>query len=1816
MEGEGGSEGENNQRRGGTDDNSNENFNGSNSKVANSNEGQSKPKRQMKTPYQLETLEKAYALETYPSEAMRAELSEKLALSDRQLQMWFCHRRLKDKKDLPPKKPPKKAVEKVREPEPEPVPDSPVDDHRLGPELGDEDGSGSGSGSSPFTRSESRSVAPRGYYESQQAALELRAISCVEAQLGGPLREDGPILGIEFDALPPDAFGAPLATIAEQQKRPSHAYDSKVYERHNARPNKAMARAFHEYQFLRNQAGPRSDGFGQYPQHHLHDPMEGPARNTHFAHGTEQLHRSHATQGHSSRVRILPQQDKQGIPHPSPPQDDDVASQKQLHTNVVNTGVNSHSTDYQIVGPENPYNPPGGQVSHITTMQIEKKRKSDDARSAREVEAHEMRIKKELEKQDNLRRKNEERMRKEMERQDRERRKEEERLMRERQREEERLRREQKRELERREKFLLKENLKAEKMRQKEELRKEKEAERRKAALEKATARRIAKESMELIEDEQLELMELAASSKGLSSIIHLDFDTLQNLESFRDSLCVFPPKSVKLRKPFAIQPWINSEENVGNLLMVWKFLITFADILELWPFTLDEFVQAFHDYDSRLLGEIHVALLKVIIKDIADVARTPSTGLGMSQNGAANSGGGHPEIVEGAYAWGFDIRNWHKHLNQLTWPEIFRQLALAAGYGPQLKKRNITWSYANDKDEGRSCEDIISTLRNGSAAEHAVAKMRERGLLAPRKSRHRLTPGTVKFAAFHVLSLEGGEGLTVLELAEKIQKSGLRDLTTSKTPEASISVALTRDAKLFERIAPSTYRVRTAFRKDPADAESILSEARKKIQIFENGFLAGEDADEVEREDDIERDDVERYDDVEREEESESEEVDDDPEVDDLLGPSSANKTSVLCDDFSSIGKESLGHKVELIQDQFEKDLPENGTKDVDGSKDAHLPDAITGQPVITNFEEDNMEIDESKTGESWVEGLAEGEYSDLSVEERLNALVVLVGVANEGNSIRVVLEDRLEAANALKKQMWAEAQIDKIRLRDDNVNKSDFPSINGNKVEPQYTSPAVGGNQSPLLDINIDNNNNNEASPSTAENKKAAVVQNLAMEKPSIGQDYCIGPDNPQTQLSAPYSKRSRSQLKSYISHMAEEMSVYRSLPLGQDRRHNRYWQFVASASCNDPGSGRIFVEYLDGNWRLIDSEEAFDALFNSLDLRGIRESHLRIMLQKIGSSFKENVRKNAQSANIGSRDETNIKNEADEAESSPDCHALSDSPSSTLCGLNSDTSETSSSFKIELGKSESEKKGALRRYQDFQKWMWKECYNSSILSAMKYGKMRCKPQVDICDICLNPYFFEDSHCNCCHRTFPSNNGFNFSKHIFQCGGKLSKDICILDCSLPLRTRLLKALLAFIEASVPSEAFQSTWTEDTRRHWGLKLSKSSSVEELLQLLTVFERAIKRDFLSSSFSTTQELLGSSSMSESAFTDPESVAVLPWVPQTTSAVSLRLSEFDASISYVQLEKSEHRREKETIEYMLPSRSNPFKSSRVVEPADLDHDEFMKVRSAPMKIVQSGNKRGRGNSDKGRGKKIAKRMHDSKQDTGRRSVKVTENLSQRLKQQGRGAQGQSGGRGRRTVRKRRVEKRAVEDLLLGHKAGTHSSNIVREPLRNLDEEWDDDEKASPMTSIHMGAVDNSNSAEEADSDDNAQVAESNDNAQAADSDENAQEVDSDDNPLEVDSDDNAQAVDSDDNGQAVEYDQGNWGIGFNNTPNRWSRDVVGMIDEDVEASDEDNDNNVGLEENEEEESEGDDVMSEEGSDGIADRVLNDDSDSDDSEDSSD
>ena len=170
---------------------------------------------------------------------MRAELSAKIGLSDRQLQMWFCHRRLKDRK--PPSKRQRRDEEAALAPVMAPPPVLPLPAIPLA--SSDLMVGVAGPYDEPLHPTHSRRAAGRSsavprismpdigrrYYEPppvmlpppvasmQLAQSELHVINSVESQLGEPLREDGPVLGIEFDPLPPGAFGAPIGTHVEIQ---------------------------------------------------------------------------------------------------------------------------------------------------------------------------------------------------------------------------------------------------------------------------------------------------------------------------------------------------------------------------------------------------------------------------------------------------------------------------------------------------------------------------------------------------------------------------------------------------------------------------------------------------------------------------------------------------------------------------------------------------------------------------------------------------------------------------------------------------------------------------------------------------------------------------------------------------------------------------------------------------------------------------------------------------------------------------------------------------------------------------------------------------------------------------------------------------------------------------------------------------------------------------------------------------------------------------------------------------------------------------------------------------------------------------------------------------------------------------------------------------------------------------------------------------------------------------------------------------------------------------------------------------------------
>lgn len=236
------------------------------------------------------------------------------------------------------------------------------------------------------------------------------------------------------------------------------------------------------------------------------------------------------------------------------------------------------------------------------------------------------------------------------------------------------------------------------------------------------------------------------------------------------------------------------------------------------------------------------------------------------------------------------------------------------------------------------------------------------------------------------------------------MKRSGLRDLTTSKTPEASISAALSRDTKLFERTAPSTYCVRSPYRKDPDDAEAILSAARERIRVFQNGNVDEEEAD-------VEKDDLERDQDYESD-------IGEDPDVDDLDAlakvkeASHSRKTSR----FEGIAQYGNDNSLsELMETPVGALGNSKGSSTLTQSMDEIKSNGTMGVPCadvtgvnsqVSVYDHEDNVVDECGLGEPWVQGLTEGEYADLSTEERLNALVALIGVANEGNAIRVALE------------------------------------------------------------------------------------------------------------------------------------------------------------------------------------------------------------------------------------------------------------------------------------------------------------------------------------------------------------------------------------------------------------------------------------------------------------------------------------------------------------------------------------------------------------------------------------------------------------------------------------------------------------------------------------------------------------------------------------------------------------------------------------------------------------------------------------------
>lgn len=91
-----------------------------------------------------------------------------------------------------------------------------------------------------------------------------------------------------------------------------------------------------------------------------------------------------------------------------------------------------------------------------------------------------------------------------------------------------------------------------------------------------------------------------------------------------------FPPQALDLRRAFPDDAALG-EDVAGELLCAWAFLGSFAGLLGTWPATLEELGGALAaGQASRLCGEVHVALLRLLVADMEDAHASGALQVGL----------------------------------------------------------------------------------------------------------------------------------------------------------------------------------------------------------------------------------------------------------------------------------------------------------------------------------------------------------------------------------------------------------------------------------------------------------------------------------------------------------------------------------------------------------------------------------------------------------------------------------------------------------------------------------------------------------------------------------------------------------------------------------------------------------------------------------------------------------------------------------------------------------------------------------------------------------------------------------------------------------------------------------------------------------------------------------------------------------------------------------------------------------------------------------------------------------------------------------
>ncbi|KAL3520941.1 hypothetical protein ACH5RR_019090 [Cinchona calisaya] len=484
------------------------------------------------------------------------------------------------------------------------------------------------------------------------------------------------------------------------------------------------------------------------------------------------------------------------------------------------------------------------------------------------------------------------------------------------------------------------------------------------------------------------------------------------------------------------------------------------------------------------------------------------------------------------------------------------------------------------------------------------------------------------------------------------------------------------------------------------------------------------------------------------------------------------------------------------------------------------------------------STEIDESHPGEVWLLGLMEGEYADLSIEEKLSALLALIDLLSCGSSIRV--EDPVAAVTTFVPNMTQYGTGAKIKR----------------STAKQYNLPRqVGGYSEAMLNVR-DVNSTSVLNPIDSlglMSKTSEIEKSSSMRK-----------DNKDMKAS-------------------EDLHPMQSIYLGSDRRYNRYWLFLGPCNGSDPGHKRIYFESSeDGNWQVIDNEEALCSLMSALDHRGQREAFLLLSLEKRELYLCQAMSNMVNDAGV---EQLNHSNQSDQNTSREDSSsAVSDVDNLSLIEVQKDI--PSSGVIVFEMRRKAEQRDKWNRAQEFDRWIWKSFY--SALNAVKHGKRSYLDSLTRCERCHDLYWRDEKHCKVCHTTFELDFDLEerYAVHAATCRGNMDVNKFPKHKVLSSQLQSLKAAICAIESVMPEELLVGGWAKSAHILWVKRLRRASTLAECLQVISDFVGAINEDC----FFQFDNSLGSNYVLE------DILSGFPTMPQTSSAVAVWLVKLDELIA--------------------------------------------------------------------------------------------------------------------------------------------------------------------------------------------------------------------------------------------------------------------------------------------------------------------------------